>query len=894
MTTASRRLRSSTAPSLYLATSALSKELKPLLQAVQDVLSRDHLTASALNDTSPSLQRVRQWLVDSPQPQAKDVFRHLCGFQLLLDTFRLISGLHGPTQDGAGTTTFLEFFKAIFAVLGEALDGHDGNRRFFHERIEGGGWTTIEQVIASTGVASASIELGSSHTFGPDELYGCLFAFALCNDDMIGLFGEIRGRLASMRWQDAIPEDGVESSSASSFLTAAIDGPKADEISSAHAFRLVQAKVLHALGPHPRLRIPDIIPTICNFWLASRRRPKPENSLVDHLSASILVTLHEIISASKRNLFLAHSTAALSLVLPCLFDGSLSKVDTFLLRRFADRLSLLGVSSFKDAVSLYRNAMVSSEVTDFLLSALRLSKQPAHVQFDLSLHGFSSIEIPTLGRVFPPSSSSAGYSFIAWIYIDTFDPNMHTTLFGAFDSTQTCFVLAYIEKSSHNLILQTSIKSSKPSVRFKSRSFEPKRWYHVGLVHSRPRTTSSSKATLFVDGECVEQLKCQYPSVPPALSSSSPRKYGSVQAFLGTPQDLSGRLGRDMTFSQWSLASFHLFEDTLSHDLVAVYYRLGPRYHGNFQDCLGSFQTYEASAALSLRNEAVHAGKEEKSPLVSAIRLKGGNILPESRILLNITPLVIWGIHGRTNVGDSPIVNSLSKGSAGNLLHLTRLGGSTVAINGAIPSMNEALTQPHGVALLVGDPVVLQPESLDDDIWRVGGCAAIGLNMVAAASTREGVVRAVEVLLESVKDNWRNSEAMEKENAFGILGMILRDKMGIARSFAAKESAISDPIVGGSVEWQKLSFELLSLILGFVGFRHQERIDSVIVNPLAYRILLVDLDIWRKSTYVTHKLYYEQFVVFAVESRYHTFNSKRLVRMRKMSGEFMYGGQKLI
>jgi hypothetical protein len=41
-----------------------------------------------------------------------------------------------------------------------------------------------------------------------------------------------------------------------------------------------------------------------------------------------------------------------------------------------------------------------------------------------------------------------------------------------------------------------------------------------------------------------------------------------VQAFLGTPQDLSARLGKGVVFSRWSLASAHLLEDVLSDDLI--------------------------------------------------------------------------------------------------------------------------------------------------------------------------------------------------------------------------------------------------------------------------------------------------------------------------------------
>ena len=842
-----------------------------------------------LDSTSQALQRIRQWLIDAPQKQAKDAFRHLHGFKLLLDVLRSLSGRYDPILSSGGHVEFFELLKAVFGVLAEVLDEHHVNRKYFAEGVDGPGWAALERALTNFGVISVEGGQGTVDTRASERLFGCLFAFALKDDTIIDLFGEIRRNLA-----DDPPHDpqtlqsgpgNSKGRSTKDVVNGLNTGPKSDRSQD-----IIRDMIQRAFGRRVCVRYSEFIPTICRFCLALVKQHGAEKKPFDFLFTSILVALQVTAEASERNLAMIHATGVLSIVFPYLVDGSLPQELTSLLCRLADKLAMLGPSSMEDAIYMYRKAMISSEAADFLLRALRSSRQPAHIHFDMSLHGFSSVELPTLGRSFPPISSSAGFSLTAWIYIDQFDSNLHTTIFGAFDSTQTCFVLAYIEKETHNLIYQTSVTSSRPSIRFNSRTFKPKRWYHISLVHTRPRATSSSKAILFIDGEFVEQLKCHYPSVPTlpksastesfASFSSSPKRYSAIQAFLGTPQDLSARLGPDVAVSRWSLASFHLFDDALSHDLIAVYYRLGPRYNGNFQDCLGSFQTYEASAALSLRNEAVYPGKGETSPLVSAIRLKAGNMLPESRILLNISPSLVFDAHLGSDIKESTLVRSLSKRSASNLIHLMQSGGKAIAINGAIPCVNEALAQPHGVAILTGDAFLLSPLSFDDVSWRLGGCAAVGLKMIEVATTRESVVRATECLLESVQENWRNSEAMEKEHAFGILAILLRTKMGLSR-LPVKDVAMSDPIEGGITEWQKLSLELLTLILRFVGYRPDRPADSLIINPLAYRILLVDFDIWRKAAFATQKLYYEQFVVFSVESRHHQFNSKRLFRMRK-------------
>lgn len=83
---------------------------------------------------------------------------------------------------------------------------------------------------------------------------------------------------------------------------------------------------------------------------------------------------------------------------------------------------------------------------------------------------------------------------------------------------------------------------------------------------------------------------------------------------------------------------------------------------------------------------------------------------------------------------------------------------------------------------------------------------------------------------------------MERDNGYGILGMLLRFKVGNGNGATGDGSVprLSIPSEGRD----SLTFRVLSLVLGFFGYNHADPIESFIVNPLAYRILLVDLDIW--------------------------------------------------
>jgi beige protein homolog 1 len=895
MSTSSRRQRSmtsmSTPPPITESASAIQLSLEQLSSTLQ---TSSESQTSLLSKVSPQVRTLRQCLARAPgSARPKDTFRHLHGFSCLLDALRAASGYYHPHKRTEGEKEKLfELLGDILGLLADVFRDHHGNRRYFKKRVEGGGWVALEQAIASIGFGGSEPDTGSEN-----RLFGLLLAFAVDDEKLQSICQDLQdhgefdeSNVAPHIQTEAaiakVPVDNIGTPPVSipEMVQAGFKSPSTGDIAFAAS---MERAVQSALEQTTLLVNKDIAPTIVGFWKALSR----DRHLSDAPAAlSVILILSKICSFSKFNLLGLHSTGVLATFLPLALenDASLFVCERTAVEKLCIFLMSLGVNSLDDARYLLLSK--SPAAAEFLLQTIKSSQSPPHIQFDLSLNGFASIELPTLGRQFPPPSSVAGYTFTAWIHIDRFDNKAHTTIFGAFDSSQTCFVLAYLERDTHNFILQTSVTSSRPSVRFKSTRFQERRWYHIAIVHRRPRTITSSKAALYVNGEFAEQVKCLYPASPPptnsstdslaSFTSSSSVKSNPVQAFLGTPQDLSTQLGKGAILSCWSLASAHLFEDTLSDDLLAVHYRLGPRYNGNFQDCLGSFQTYEASAGLGMRNELMHPGKDEKSDILTAIREKASTLMPESRVLLGVLPSAVMGDETRGEGEPVQLIRGLSRTASNNLFQLTR-NGTSVAVNAAVPSINEALNRANGTAILTGDPVVIIPRSIDDAMWRLGGCVAICLKVVEDATTREDIVRAVEILFESVRGNWRNSEAMEQENGYSILGALIRGKIGSGTVIASTNAAKSNPSNLNSTELERLSFQLLSLVLGFLGYNHGRPEDSVINNPLAYRILLVDFDMWRKTAVITQRLYYKQFITFGVSSKYHLFNSRRLLRMRR-------------
>lgn len=880
------RSRASTLDNLDTEATELQTRLNVLARGASSLDSADQ---EILYTRLESAHLLRQTLVDNTgSSHTRDTFRRLNGFETLISAAKDVSqsfALQGNSRE-KNKTILINLLQAILGVLGAALEEHKGNQKYFRQRVQGGGWLSIRDLLQPMLHQERNPPI-SGLEVSIEQLFGCLLACALNDDSMAGFFKSLRRELDGCRKKPSQPEqNSMTSGDAGSHDIP--EYPVEDWPSFIHTH------LRKGIPSQAQVHNPDAILIMFDLWkdLNAQAVVSSRPSLFETASVTLGLPsiINHIVTQSISSFVVVHGSGLLNLLLIVLLDSS-SMEQPLLheVRNLAMTLLTIGVANLEDAHLLFRHACSSPLIADLLLMSLQSSRSPSFVHFDLSLHGFASIEIPGIGGSFPPGSSSAGYTLSLWFQIIEFDPDAHTTIFGAFDSSQSCFVLVYLEKDTRSLILQTSVSSSRPSVRFKSVSFKERRWYHAVITHRRPKTTSSARASLFIDGEFVEQVRSQYPAAPPATngndvgasSPSSNRRAGAIQAFLGTPQDLASKLGKGLVSTQWRLASANLLADVLSDDLIAVYYELGPRYSGNYQDCLGSFQTYQASAALNLRNESLHPGKEEKSDIVSAIRSKAGALLPESNILLNISANVVLDDEDQNNIDETHLLKLISKTAGKNLRNVTRGGRNALAINGAIPSINKALLHSFGFAVLTGDPIVVVPQSLDDAAWRVGGCAAVGLAVLEASKSPDDIFKALNILFESVQENWRNSEAMERENGFGVLSTLLSAKM-VQQAQLHNDSPRSSSSFSNSKQTaEPLSMRVLTAILKFLGYRADKPEDSVINNPLAYRILLVDMDLWRTSDPSTQKLYYKQFIVFGLDSKFHTFNSKRLSRMRE-------------
>ncbi|KAL8933905.1 MAG: hypothetical protein Q9216_006161, partial [Gyalolechia sp. 2 TL-2023] len=834
-----------------------SQDAEQFIEDVEDKVAAGHV--------------VRQLLLD--QPETRDSFRHLAGFEALLGTLDFLFQLfENDNSKGEGPPSgWLSLLRITFTILAAALSDHKGNCVFFRDRMPGGGWVSSYQKLQR--FRQSVLDAGNGTFCFPDEhILGCLFACAIDDETALQLFKETQ--LDRTAEQTTIEEPDLPAEDIGNHVTT--------DAENGAAFRTLFER---RLGTASFVHNPEALCIAFQLWL---QWYKAAHSATPARHVSIVQFTLYLARSRAHNLVALHQTNLLGILLSFIVDRGTSNRHVDGIRELAALLLTLGVSKLDDARLLYLNAQSIPSVAGLLLHALQSSHSPSCFHFDLSIHGYSSIELPDIGVQFPPTSSSNGYTLSLWFQVTRFDSHAHTTLFGAFDPSQTCFVLVYLEKDSHNLILQTSVTSSKPSVRFKSVAFREGRWYHIAIAHQKPRTTSSSRVSLFVNGSFVEQLKANYPMVSPVSKTkagntddgSTNFKFNPVQVFVGTPQDLASRLGKGVVSTLWRLASIHLFSDVLSDDLIAVHYELGPRYHGNYQDCLGSFNTYQAAASLKLRNDSLYSGKEQRSDIILAMESGGGELLPEGKIVLGLSTAYVFPASNLGTNNEPYAPGFMTTAAIRAARNFSLKGRDSLVVNSAIPMINRAISHSYGHAVLTGDPAVLVVHSLDNAAWQLGGCTAIVLNLLDKASGDEAVLCALDCVFESIRDNWRCSEAMERENGFAILSNLIAQKIGVGSRGTHDDSINESKYQSARKAREELAYKVLTVLLKFLGFRRDQPEHSVLNNPLAYRVLLVDPDYWRSMPLKVQMLYYEQFIVFGVHSRYRSFNAKRLSKMR--------------
>ncbi|KAI9465845.1 beach-domain-containing protein [Lactarius psammicola] len=155
---------------------------------------------------------------------------------------------------------------------------------------------------------------------------------------------------------------------------------------------------------------------------------------------------------------------------------------------------------------------------------------------------------------------------------------------------------------------------------------------------------------------------------------------------------------------------------------------------------------------------------------------------------------------------------------------------------------------------------------VDTAMWEIGG-VAVPLRLIQLARTPHELSRTLGILIDGLRNSWQNSEDMERMRGYEILSEILRNKSELINM---------------------TSYETL---FEFLGMNFKTPDHSTITNPVAYRFIALDFELWSRTRGAIQRVHLEHFFDLAVTSRYRRFNVKQQLAGVGLTRRFLFAWQ---
>jgi hypothetical protein len=463
-----------------------SKELESLLQILRMVPLSDYkLKADILHAVQKSIITI---------PVLQDVFRHVNGFDALLEVLKCMAGV---LPDHSASSSELVLWR-VMELLHSTIAGNRENRRIV-------GSKSFVRDLANTFKSSGI--LASSKGFR--QLCSYLFGLSIENKDTIELFcpyiGEMEEQLVNREaellatpkllqvitapttiahnpWALAVILDLTVNVVSEAFTTPKAILQLVDKFSKANTWNQVLLSDSEILSMLFEWQLDDIKAT----WFL---KPDATNELMEPLELATMEDTGRIIKELTSRLVELgmneqHLQALLQQAKPLLLPQG-------------------------ETESLQPKQM---QLIDILLQSLQVGRVPNYLHFDTNISSLCSIYIPDSGRSFPPVS---GYSFMIWFQVVKFDSKIDIPLLYMEDMEDKIRLAVFVEAASKCIRIQTY----KTTVQFGNFHVQENTWYNMVIVHQKPRITASS-LDIYINGELLERVKCGYLGHPGTVSLS--------------------------------------------------------------------------------------------------------------------------------------------------------------------------------------------------------------------------------------------------------------------------------------------------------------------------------------------------------------------------------------
>ncbi|XP_059215445.1 WD repeat- and FYVE domain-containing protein 4 [Centropristis striata] len=502
---------------------------------------------------------------------------------------------------------------------------------------------------------------------------------------------------------------------------------------------------------------------------------------------------------------------------------------TFSLLRSTTR----GESCVGSAIPVHQIISLVSMTSPRTFRPHRVSSTPAFVEFDMSESGYGCLFLPSLATVkgvaadsiptggiggdcrgFPPT---AGLSFSCWFQINRFSSScdshpirllsvvrhmsrteqQYICLSISFSAYDGCLVISteeeaftYLDMMEPEVCSPTSLTTT---LRFRCSSMLiPGQWHHVVVVMAKD-VKKSCLASAYFNGKAVGTGKMRYiQPFPGQYVSMDPAAVIDVYGLIGTPA-----LWKEHAALVWRVGPSYLFEEALSPEAVAVMYKQGTAYQGNF---------------LALRNTG-HDPDVESLPL---------RLVPEERISFGINPAIstlttVVQVREDYNEVDCRLIaKEMGITSRDNSTPVFLSHNISQHLSGTARTIGAALVGHFGVRTFT-------PSSASNSFLYVGGPAVV-LSLVAMAPDDSSLYAAVKVLLSVLETNFAMQQEMDRINGYKLLAFLLKMKRSL------------------------VSYRTFQLVLYLSKSVELTSGSGCLHNTPAFQALLCDLEVWQNTS----------------------------------------------
>lgn len=505
------------------------------------------------------------------------------------------------------------------------------------------------------------------------------------------------------------------------------------------------------------------------------------------LAATAYDLLDDLLRASARNVTVLSRTPLVSRLLHAWLAGAES-LEPLLRRLLAD-----GMRHSADVHDVFAFLVQAPTLDahnrklDLLYDVAVAAHRPAALTLD-TRDAWAGLRLDALPAPFPPEHEAAsGYTLALVLRLDDVrgDAAAGTLLDLVCIGESVCLAL--------DLRTRTLVYVFGGPIALPRATLRLGRVHHVVLTHARAAPGALSPMHVYLDGQPACTVQAPWPA---ALPTPAAVRIGGVPPRSAEPRAVE---------ATWSWSATWLHASVVPSSVLPLLAELVPLYAGSVQGPLARFLTYAGVARMQARLDAlIESAAGQVTPahqaLYQALYSAAADLFPLERFYFHL-----------------------------EAAHTLRSGHAVLVPNQAEAHVSDALRAHLGHATVHGVPTVTVPHMLDGAVWSIGGCAVL-LRLVERADTSAALACALRLCLRLVSSSWRLAEDAERMQAFGVLGVLLRDKAAL------------------------LTLPVLAMLVDAAAP------GGVLANAPLYRAVLLDTTLWAQAPRAVQSAYMAHFV----------------------------------